>query len=356
MSQAMPGTKRMLKAVTDRDADFDGRFFYAVVTTGVYCKPSCASRPARPENLRFYSDTAAAEAAGFRPCKRCKPDEMDAMHERMVGIARHIEANFDATITLTDLASRFGLTPSRLQRTFKATFGLTPRGYQDGLRQRRFQTLLRDGSDVTAAMYEAGFGSSSRVYGNPARNIGMTPGAYRAGGKGETIHYVTRDTALGKIMMAATSRGVCFVQFGDSIKGLRAALEAEFPNATLQPSAATKSAELNDWMDALNAYLERETPRPDIPLDMHGTAFQIKVWKFLLGTGDGDVVSYAEVAKGIGRAKAFRAAASACGKNRIAVLIPCHRVLRGDGGIGGYRWGVERKRALLAAERSQASR
>jgi len=345
--------KKMRRAVSDRDPAFDGRFYYAVVTTGVVCRPSCAARPARPENLRFYDDLATAIDAGFRPCKRCRPDQLSAPQALMIDIARYIDAHFEQRITLKDLGTRFGMSSTQLQRKFKSMFSISPKEYQDGLRTRRFQSLLKDGEDVSGAIYEAGFGSPSRVYGEAARNIGMTPGAYRAGGTGETIYYAYRDTALGPLMMAATSRGVCFAQFGSSEKALTTQLKAEFPNADLQVSASKQAPELNDWIAALDAHLESRAPRPDLPLDLRGTAFQISVWRFLLNTKEGDVVSYAEVAAGIEKPKAFRAAATACGANRVAVLVPCHRVLRGDGQIGGYRWGVERKRALLDGERKR---
>jgi AraC family transcriptional regulator of adaptative response/methylated-DNA-[protein]-cysteine methyltransferase len=349
----MPTDAEMRRAIAARDTGYDDRFVYAVVTTGVFCRPSCAARAARPENLRFFIDNEAATAAGFRACKRCRPTTALTLRQHMIEVARHIEANFDNRITLADLGKRFAQSPSRLQRAFKSVFGISPREYQDGLRTRRFQSLLRDGQDVSAAIYEAGFSSPSRVYGDAAHHVGMTPTAYRAGGAGETIHFASRDTVVGKMMMAATEKGVCFAQFGDSHRQLRAQLEAEFPKASLVASPAGESAELDAWIDALNDHLASQGPRPDIPLDLRGTAFQISVWRFLLSTGDGDVVSYAEVAAAIDRPKAQRAAASACGANRIAVLVPCHRVLRGDGGIGGYRWGVARKRALLDAERAR---
>lgn len=348
-----PDETEMRRAISQRDAAYDGRFVYAVITTGVFCRPSCAARPARPENLRFFPDNDAALAAGFRACKRCRPIEAQTAQQRMIEVARHIEANFDSRITLADLGKEFGLSPTRLQRLFKSVFGISPREYQDGLRTRRFQSLLREGSDVSTAIYDAGFSSPSRVYGDAAHHVGMTPKAYRAGGAGETIHFIGRETVVGFMMMAATEKGVCFAQFGDNNKQLRGQLQAEFPKAKLVASSAGATPELADWIDALNSYLASRGPRPDIPLDLRGTAFQISVWRFLMNTGDGDVVSYAEVAAGIKRPKAHRAAATACGANRVAVLVPCHRVLRGDGSIGGYRWGVARKRALLDAERAR---
>jgi AraC family transcriptional regulator of adaptative response/methylated-DNA-[protein]-cysteine methyltransferase len=271
----------------------------------------------------------------------------------MVAIARHIEAHADETLTLASLARRAGLSASRFQRVFKATFGVTPRQYQDAARSNQLRSLLKSGGGVADAIFAAGYGSTSRVYGEASRNIGMTPGAYRDGGAGETIDYACRDSALGPLLMAATKRGVCFAQFGESERTLLAQLQQEFPNATLRRSTAADGPELDAWIEALNKHVGAGAPRPDLPLDLRGTAFQIRVWQFLLNVAEGAVVSYSEVASGIGQPKAVRAAASACGANNIAVLVPCHRVLRSDGGLGGYRWGAERKRALLDAERGR---
>lgn len=221
---------------------------------------------------------------------------------------------------------------------------------------RQLKGALRRGDAVTDAIYAAGYGSSSRVYGEATRNLGMTPSRYRAGGAGESIAYAARQTALGWTMMAATDRGVCFVQFGNSSSELLAALRAEFPRADLQPSRAQQSAALDDWMAALNAHLSSGAPRPDVPLDLRGTAFQVKVWRFLLKIPPGKVVSYGELAHAIGQPAASRAVGTACGANKIGVLVPCHRVLRGDGNLGGYRWGLERKRALLDTERASSGR
>ncbi|MBS0395328.1 MAG: methylated-DNA--[protein]-cysteine S-methyltransferase, partial [Proteobacteria bacterium] len=221
-------------------------------------------------------------------------------------------------------------------------------------RLARLKAGLRGGAPVLDAIVAAGFSSTSRVYGEAARHLGMTPSAYRAGGAGETISYACRATALGPLMMAATTRGVCFAQFGASERALREALAAEFPRATLAASAMAESPQLDAWVRAFEAHVAGHGPRPDVPLDLRGTAFQIRVWRFLLGIPSGQVASYAEVARGVGSPRAVRAAASACAANRIAVLVPCHRVLRADGALGGYRWGVERKRALLDAERQAA--
>jgi AraC family transcriptional regulator of adaptative response/methylated-DNA-[protein]-cysteine methyltransferase len=272
---------------------------------------------------------------------------------KFIELARYIAANADEQLTLHTLAVRAHLSPSRFQRVFKSIFGVSPKKFQQAARSDRFKALLRAGTDITEAIYAAGYGSSSRVYGQTLHNIGMTPKRYRAGGKGETLTWACRDTALGPILMAATDRGVCFAQFGADCESLQQQLQAEFPQAELQRYQDASSPQLDQWIDALDAYIQNKQPRPELPLDLRGTAFQIKVWEFLLNLADGDVISYAELAQGIDKPKAVRAAASACAANRIAVLVPCHRILRGDGGLGGYRWGLERKRALLDAERAR---
>ena len=351
----MPSEPEMRAAIAARDQTCDDHFVYAVITTGVFCRPSCAARPARPENLRFFADNESAQAAGFRPCKRCRPTDPAGRLAQLVDIARFIEAHAEDRLTLAALAGRAGLSPSRFQRAFKAAFGVSPKAYQDAVRMKRLKTALKEGDGVTGAIFSVGFGSMSRVYGEPARNIGMTPRAYRAGGAGETITYAWRDTALGTLLMAATERGVCFVQFGEDRVTLLEQLRREFPHGTLAASDAQEASELDAWVAALEAHLTESAPRPDLPLDLRGTAFQMKVWRFLLSVREGEVVSYGELAAGIDRPRAARAVASACAANRIAVLVPCHRVLRGDGNLGGYRWGPDRKRALLDAERSDGT-
>ena len=353
---SMPSEQQMQKAIATRDKSHDGHFFYGVITTGIFCQPSCSSRPAKPENLRFFPSVEAAMMAGFRPCKRCRPTECNPRVARLVEIARHIEAHADEPLTLASLAAIAGLSASRLQRLFKEAFGVSPKAYQDAVRMRRFKQSLKEGDGVTEAIFSSGFGSISRVYGEATRNIGMTPKAYRAGGAGEVITYVCRNTALGLLAMAATGKGVCFVQFGDDEASLISKLKMEFPNAALSASPAQDAPELDAWMDALEQHISEGVPRPDLPLDIRGTAFQMKVWQFLLSIREGDVLSYSELAAQIDEPKAVRAVASACAKNRIGVLIPCHRVLRGDGSLGGYRWGLERKRALLDAERERRAR
>lgn len=342
---------QMLAAIDSRDAAYDGRFYFGVVTTGVYCRPSCPARPAKPENIRFFDDTESAVAEGFRACKKCRPDDVDRDLEKLTEIARYIESHADERLSLARLSGLAGLSAGRFQKSFKAAFGASPKEYQDAARLALLKGALKEGEGVAGAIYAAGFGSPSRVYGEAGRNMGMTPATYRAGGEGEQIFYAYRKSAMGPLLMAATERGVCFAQFGDSRSALLKQLKQEFPNATIKVSSAQDGSELDLWIEALDQHLQAEAPRPDLPLDLRGTAFQLKVWRFLLRVGEGDVVSYGELAKEIGKPKAVRAAASACGANRVGVLIPCHRVLRGNGELGGYRWGVERKRTLLDIER-----
>ncbi len=350
---SMPSEIEMRNAIAIRNKSFDGKFFYGVITTGIFCRPSCSAKPAKPENLRFFSDIEAAMFAGFRPCKRCRPVAGSSRIEKLIEVARYIEEHADEKMTLLRLGAIANLSPSRLQRIFKEAFGVSPKTYQDAVRMRHFKLSLKAGDGVTDAIYSSGFGSISRVYGEATRNIGMAPKAYRAGGAGEVINYACRDTALGFMMMAATDKGVCSVQFSDNRNTLLVQLKEEFPKAELNVSASQNAPELDIWMEALDQHISQSAPRPDLPLDIRGTAFQIKVWQFLLSIKEGDILSYSEVAVKIDKPKAVRAVASACGKNRIGILIPCHRVLRSNGELGGYRWGLERKRALLDKERAK---
>lgn len=278
-----------------------------------------------------------------------------ALVARMERLAAYIDAHVDEALPLARLAREAAMSPHHLQRTFTAVLGVSPKAYQASKRLAHFKGKLREGTDVLDATFDAGYGSTSRVYEQVTGGLGMTPSAYRAGGAGETITWAVRETAFGTLLMAATARGVCLVEFGDSAPQLAARLAAEFPQATLVPASEAAREPLDAWMDALDAHVVQGAPRPELPLDVRGTAFQIKVWRFLLSVKPGRVVSYGELADAIGHPQAVRAVGSACGANRLAVLIPCHRALRADGSLGGYRWGLERKRALLDRERAQAA-
>ncbi|MEO7360627.1 MAG: methylated-DNA--[protein]-cysteine S-methyltransferase [Gemmatimonadaceae bacterium] len=279
---------------------------------------------------------------------------INSLHDRMLALAEFIDQHVDEPLPLTRLATEANVSAYHLQRSFKAALGVSPKAYHANARLRALKTSLRAGDRVSRAIIDAGFGSTSRVYEQVDGGLGMTPSAYRAGGAGEHIWYAVRETALGVILMAATSRGVCFVHLGDNEVALVNELVTEYPNAILRRSTAQQSPDLDGWIDALNRHISDGQPRPNIPLDLRGTAFQLRVWRFLLSIKDGDVVSYSEAAAGIEQRRAVRAAASACGANNVAILVPCHRVLRGDGTLGGYRWGVDRKRALLDRERARA--
>ena len=338
--------------VTTRDRSADGMFVYAVKTTGIYCRPSCSSRLAKRANVRFFAAPAEAEIAGFRPCRRCHPAATQEPAAALVqAMAAYIDAHAEEALPLARLAEQSGMSAAHFQRAFQAALGVSPRDYQAARRVSRFKRALHEGETVLGAGLDAGFASTSRLYHAADGSLGMTPSAYRAGGAGEVITHAVRETALGPLMMAATARGVCFVQFGTSAEALLEQLAAEFPQAALLRAALASAAPLDAWMEALAAHIEGAAPRPDLPLDLRGTAFQISVWRFLMSVRPGDVVSYSEVAAATGKPRAVRAAASACAANRIALLIPCHRALRADGSLGGYRWGMDRKRALLDAER-----
>lgn len=340
-------------AVETRDAKQDGRFWYGVLTTGVYCRPSCRSRMPLRRNVRFFASTAEAEAAGLRACKRCRPDALagDPRVAQMHALCRYIEAHAGESLTLEALGTQANLSPFHLQRQFKAAVGVSPRQYVEACRLRALRGELKAGENVTQAIHDAGFGSSSRLYERVSTRLGMTPRQYRAGGAGIGISYASAPSSLGLVMMGATDRGLCFVQFGASEEQLLTMLREEYPQARLAPMPAAMNTEFRRWMKALAAHLAGSPQAPQLPLDLRGTAFQMKVWAYLQQIPGGELRSYSEVAEAIGEPRAVRAVASACARNRVGVLVPCHRVIRGDGGIGGYKWGLERKRALIDAER-----
>ncbi len=344
------------KAVQSRDASRDGEFYFGVVTTGVYCRPGCPARHPLRKNVRFYENAAEAERDGMRQCLRCRPlDALAPAAGKVQSVCRYIEAHLDAPSDLATLAKVAGLSRFHLQRTFKAATGLTPRQYADACRMRRLRSELRTAPDVTAAVYEAGYGSASRVYERAGAELGMTPGEYRRGGSAE-ITYTAARTPVGLLMMAATDRGLCFVQFGETEAELVEALRAEYPGARLAAMTDAPSPAFRGWMEALESHLAGGQPRLDLPLDIRATAFQARVWKYLQSIPYGEVRSYSAVAEGIGSPNAVRAVARACSANRVALAIPCHRVIRGDGDAGGYRWGLERKQAILRREAAKVSR
>jgi AraC family transcriptional regulator of adaptative response/methylated-DNA-[protein]-cysteine methyltransferase len=339
-------------ALASRDTSADGAFVYAVRTTGVYCRPGCASRMPRRENVAFYPDPAAAEAAGFRPCKRCRPNEASVGERQVAAIGRAcalIRAR-DTLPSLTELADAARLSRFHFHRVFKQITGATPREWGKTYRLGRFAARLDAGESVADAVYAAGFGASSRAYEAAPNGLGMTPGARRHGGRGETIRFTTVRTGLGWALVAATTRGICMTALGDERAALEAELRRRFPAALIWPADAALTA----WAERIVRFITRPDAQPDLPLDIRGTAFQALVWRALLKIPPGRTASYSEIAAALGRPSAVRAVAQACASNKLAVLVPCHRVVRSDGDLAGYRWGIERKRALLAREREAA--
>ncbi|MCH9649282.1 MAG: bifunctional DNA-binding transcriptional regulator/O6-methylguanine-DNA methyltransferase Ada [Deltaproteobacteria bacterium] len=347
-------------AVLDRDAQQDGRFLFGVKTTGIFCRPSCASRRPLRKNVRFFETAKQARAAGLRPCMRCKPAEaaMDSRVVPMRQLCAFIQNHCDSgdPLTLEVLARQAEMTPSRLRRTFREVVGVTPRQYVEACRFGTLKEGLKSGDPVTRAIYEAGFGSPSQVYEQATERFGMTPGEYRSGGQGQVISFALSQTEAGRMMVAATDRGLCFAQFGDSDSELFGRLKEEFPAADLREMEPQAQPHLEAWLGALGQHLSGEEPHLDLPVDIRATAFQLRVWNFLQTIPYGETRSYSEVAQGIGKPRAVRAVATACASNRIAIAIPCHRVIRADGNLGDYRWGRERKRSILEREASvQAS-
>ncbi len=335
-------------AVVARDLAADGKFFYSVKTTGVYCRPSCAARAARPENIEFHLTAADAERAGFRPCKRCKPDQPPLAERhaaRVAELCRLIETA-ETVPSLEELANHAGLSPHYLHRLFKAVTGLTPKAYATAHRAQRMRTELERSSTVTEAIYSAGYSSNGRFYEKSNQVLGMTPTNYRAGGANTEIRFAIGECSLGSILVAASRRGVCAILLGDDPDALARDLQDRFPRADLIGG----DARFEQLVAKVVAFVEAPGLGLDLPLDVRGTAFQQRVWQALREIPAGATVSYAEIAKRIGAPKAVRAVAQACAANALAVAIPCHRVVRNDGGLSGYRWGVDRKRALLDRE------
>ena len=343
------------ESVLLRDASADDRFFYGVTTTGIYCRPSCPSRRPKRNNVTFFSSVEAAERAGFRACARCHPNQAKPtsgpVDRARTYIDRRIGAINDQRITLEVLGQEAGLSPYHLQRKFKEKFGLTPAQYIRARKSERLKQELKRGETVSRASFGAGYGSSSRAYEDSTTRIGMTPATYKRGGAGAVIEYVITTTSLGKLLVAATERGVCAVTLGDDDETLERALEREYPAAT-RTGADEPSSALRTWVEAVASSVDGTSARHEVSLDVQGTAFQWKVWRELQKIPFGETRSYSEIASAIGSPRAVRAVASACANNRVAVVIPCHRVIRGSGSLGGYRWGLERKRHLLAKERA----
>ncbi len=350
VAMAVNHNTQQWQAVVDRDSSQDGKFVFAVSSTGVYCRPSCPARRPRRENVAFFNNPEEAEKAGYRACLRCRPKAVGNPQSNAVkAMCRYIERHLDEPITLAQLGREFHQSPFHLQRTFKAVLGITPRAYADSCRMDQLKENLRAGHSVTRAMYDAGYGSSSRLYERTASHLGMTPDKYRRGAVSAVIRYTCSDSPLGRMLIAATDKGICAIQFADSDEELESGLKHEFPFAIRRRDDAA----LRAWEQDLLRQIRGQKLSSSLPLDIQATAFQRKVWTYLQSIPFGETRSYSEVAKAIRQPTATRAVARACASNRIAVAVPCHRVVREDGDMGGYRWGVERKKTLLEMERAE---
>jgi AraC family transcriptional regulator, regulatory protein of adaptative response / methylated-DNA-[protein]-cysteine methyltransferase len=343
------------QAVQSKNSDFDGKFFFGVITTGVYCRPSCPSRLPLRKNVHFYETARQAESDGLRACLRCRPLAAigaDPVEEKIRGACRFIESNISERLPLTALAAEADISPFHFQRAFKAIVGVSPRQYVEAHRLKKLKVNLRLCKDVTEAVYETGFESSSRVYDRADTRLGMTPSQYRNGGKGVSMTYASVQTAFGWMMIAATDRGISFVQFADDPGKLLSMLKNEYQQAELKSMDEPSHPAFVGWVSAVQNHLAGQGPRFSLPLDIRATAFQMKVWNYLQSIPYGSVQSYGEVAAAVGEPSAVRAVARACASNKVAILIPCHRVIRGTGELGGYKWGLARKRAIIDNERS----
>ncbi len=342
------------RAVMSRDSGLDGAFVYAVRSTGVYCRPSCPSRRPRRRQVVFFLLPEAAERAGFRPCRRCQPWRAGASPQAEIVrlLCGHIAKNLEDPLTLKTLGAKAGKSLHHVQRMFKRLVGVTPRQYVDACRLDRVKAALRDGKPVTAALYEAGYGSSSRLYERAAPQLGMTPATYRRGGRGMALGYTVVSSPLGRLLVAASERGIAAVSLGDSDGALEAALRQEYPHAKIHRDQNG----LRPWVSAVLEHLRGQRPDLNLPLDVQATAFQRRVWDELRSIPYGSTRSYKQIARSIGRPKAVRAVGRACATNPVSLVIPCHRAVPEGGGLAGYRWGLERKRALLAQERKALGR
>ncbi len=339
------------QAIRNNDPAYEDAFVFGVKTTGVYCRTTCRGAPVLRKNIEFFEEIADARAAGYRACKRCRPDE-GGPHARAVNVVTHacelIDANPDERLAVAALARAVGVTDHALRRSFEMALGITPRQYAEQRRLERFKDGVRNGHDVTSALYESGFGSSSRLYESSGAHLGMTPGQYRSGGAGVSITYAIVDSPLGRLLVAGTEKGVCRISVADDDESLETALRKEFPQA----EQSKDSGPLGEWLKIIARVVTGESPDEvtDLPVDVRGTAFQRRVWEALRRIPRGETRTYAQVADDIGQPSATRAVANACAKNPTPIVVPCHRVVRTDGGIGGYALGIERKKKLLKQE------
>ena len=344
------------RAVCNRDPNRDGSFVYAVRSTGIFCRPSCPSRRAGRDQVTFFALSEAAARAGYRPCKRCRPERAEVSHPRIAmvrRICRIIEANDEGVPTLSELGAEAGLSPHHLQRFFKALMGISPRQYAEAVRLNRLKRNLKDGERVAMALYGAGYGSSSRLYEKAPSRLGMTPASYAKGGRGARIAYAIVDHAglgpLGKLLVAATERGVCMVALGSADAELESELLDDYPHAAIERD----DARLSGWVNAVLELAQGHPPHADLPLDIRATAFQWRVFEQLSAIPAGETRSYGKIAAAMGQPGAARAVGRACATNPVSVVVPCHRAIGSDGALHGYRWGVDRKKALLERERKR---
>jgi AraC family transcriptional regulator of adaptative response/methylated-DNA-[protein]-cysteine methyltransferase len=339
------------QAVMNRDPAYDGQFVYAVATTRIYCRPICPARRPSPDRVRFYETAEQAESAGYRACRRCHPRSgQSPANERIDLVRRYIDEHLEENVTLQRLAQLSNMSPFHLQRIFKKTVGVSPRAYAGARRLERMKARLRTGATVSRASFDAGYASGSRAYDHARVGMGMTPGSYRHGGRGMVISHTVVPTPVGQLLVAATERGLCSVMLGDSAADLENALRREYPAATLQ----TGNGELEQLTSRVLEQIRGLDTDP-VALDVGGTAFQWQVWDALRRIPAGETRSYRAIAEELGRPTAARAVARACASNRLALVIPCHRVVRESGELGGYRWGIERKKQLLTQERERNS-
>src|SRR5271169_1899456 len=348
---------RRWQAVADRDSSLDGTFVFGVSSTGIFCRPSCPAKRPRRENVSFFDHALEAEQAGYRACLRCRPKALDGNPQSALvrAMCRYIEQHIEDQLTLSLLAKEFRRSPFHLQRTFKSVLGVSPKAYIDACRLRQVKQNLQAGHSVTTALYAAGYGSSSRLYERTATQLGMTPEKYRRGAVAAVVRYTIASSPLGRMLIAATDKGICAIQFADRFadndQQLLQGLIREFPFAVRRRDDAA----ISEWRENLARLIQGQEVNPSLPLDIRATAFQRRVWEALQRIPRGDTRSYSAVAKKIGMPKATRAVARACATNPVAVAIPCHRVIREDGDLGGYRWGIERKQQLLTMEKEAGS-
>ncbi|MFN0042839.1 MAG: bifunctional DNA-binding transcriptional regulator/O6-methylguanine-DNA methyltransferase Ada [Alphaproteobacteria bacterium] len=342
------------RAVLGRETEMDGRFVYGVETTGIYCRPSCPSRRPRRENVRFFADGRAAVQAGFRACKRCGPDghaRLDPAKNLARRACAFIDERVEGPPTLAALAAHLKLSPYHVQRTFSRVMGISPRAYADARRLGRFKHRLKRGAGIADALYDAGYGSSSRIYEHAGAQLGMTPAAYRKGGRDMRIAYTVVRTPLGPMIVAGTNLGVSYIAFDDDEGALEAALRAEYPEAEV----ARDDSGMGRYVKPIADHVAGHPSSLELPLDVQATAFQRRVWQALRDIPIGETRTYRQIARAVGAPKAARAVGNACARNPVSIVVPCHRAIRGDGSLGGYAWGLARKRRLLDIEKELAT-